>query len=490
MMYKPERLVRRTKIIATLGPATDDPTILEDLISAGVNIVRLNFSHGTQAAHQKRMELVRQIADQHQKVIGILVDLQGPKIRVSGFKDKEVLLKTDDVFVLDAELDSQSGTKERVGIDYKRLPHDVVPNDILLLDDGRLRLKVERVNPPQIFCRVLVGGILSSYKGINRQGGGLSAPALTEKDKIDMQFALKMGVDFIAISFPRNAADILYARQLLEQMAGGEKNTGIGIIAKIERTEAVVAMDEIIEASDGVMVARGDLAVEIGDAEVPLVQKSIIESARRLYKPVIIATQMMESMINNSVPTRAEVSDVANAVLDHADAVMLSAETASGHYPVTVVESMSRICQRVEQSPNLVTLNNQSLVMRFNRIDEAIAMATMYTANHLDIKAIVALTESGMTPLWMSRIRTAIPIYGLSRDARTLGKMALYRGVFPVPFDVTQLPYEAINRQAIHKLYELGVVTENDLVILTQGDYAGIKGRSNAMKILRVSEVL
>ncbi len=485
-MRKQDHLVRRTKIIATLGPTTDDIEVLSAIISAGVNVVRLNFSHGTQADHQKRVENVRKIAADQKKVVGILADLQGPKIRVANFREKAVKLQKGATFILDAALDDNAGTVEQVGIDYKNLPNDVKSRDILLLDDGRLRLQVETVKGSQIFCRVIVGGILSNHKGINRLGGGLTAEALTSKDKQDMQFALNLDVDYIAISFPRNAADVVSARQLIHQFAGDQKNNFTGIIAKIERAEAVAAINEIIEASDGVMVARGDLAVEIGDAEVPMVQKEIIRRARHLNKPVIIATQMMESMISNSVPTRAEVSDVANAVLDNVDAVMLSAETASGQYPVAVVESMARACRAVEQQPGLLSRNR--FEARFERIDEAIAMATMYTANHLDIAAIVTLTESGRTPLWMSRVRTSIPIYGLSRFTKTLGRMSLYRGVFPIAFDVTQYPYHVINREAVRKVFSLNLVEADDLIILTTGDHAGVAGGSNSMKILEVGK--
>lgn len=487
MMIKQEHLVRRTKIIATLGPATDDIEVLSAVISAGVNVVRLNFSHGSQRDHQKRIEHVRETAAKQKKVIGILADLQGPKIRVANFREKSVILQKGATFILDASLDDNAGTEEQVGIDYKNLPNDVKSRDILLLDDGRLRLQVEIVKGPQIICRVLTGGALSNHKGINRLGGGLTAEALTEKDKKDMQFALSMDVDYIAISFPRNAADILEARRLIQQFVDDQKNNFTGIIAKIERAEAVAAINEIIEASDGVMVARGDLAVEIGDAEVPMVQKEIIRRARHLNKPVIIATQMMESMINNSVPTRAEISDVANAVLDNVDAVMLSAETASGQYPVAVVESMARACRAVEQQP---IISRNRFEARFERIDEAIAMATMYTANHLDIAAIVTLTESGRTPLWMSRVRTSIPVYGLSRFQKTLGRMSLYRGVFPIAFDVTQYPYHVINREAVRTVFALNLVEANDLIILTTGDHAGVAGGSNAMKILEVGKVI
>ena len=479
-----KHMQRRTKIIATLGPATDDPKVLEQIIQEGVDIVRLNFSHDTHEKHQRRIEMVRSAAKQQARVIGILADLQGPKIRVSSFKTGKIKLKKGDTFTLDAALAPEVGDEKSVGIDYKALPKDVSVDDVLLLDDGRLTFIVEKVSGAKIVCRVEVGGELSNHKGINRQGGGLSAPALTDKDIKDLQFVLTLDVDYIAISFPRNAEDILRARHLIEAGKGQA-----GIIAKIERTEAVKNIDAIIEVSDGVMVARGDLAVEIGDAEVPLVQKDIIHRARNLDKPVIIATQMMESMIHATVPTRAEVSDVANAVLDNTDAVMLSAESAVGDYPALAVASMARVCLASETQPRS-HLSRHRIERRFQRIDEAIAMATMYTANHLDIKAIITLTESGGTPLWMSRIRTAIPICALSRYKKSLGKMTLYRGVYPVEFDPTQWSRDEVNAKAVEVMQARGLLQNGDLVILTKGDYMGIGGGSNALKVLVVGEVV
>lgn len=476
-------LQRRTKIIATLGPTTDDPLILEQIIAAGVNLVRLNFSHGSHDEQKKRIESVRSEAHKQKQIIGILADLQGPKIRISRFKEGKIKLKEGDIFTLDAKLDSNEGDQNQVGIDYKELPQDVKPEDILLLDDGRITMLVQEVKGSRITCQVAVGGILSNNKGINRKGGGLSAKALTDKDKSDLKFALKMDVDYIAVSFPRSADDIFEARQLIQH-----ENGTAGIIAKIERSEAIEELDEIIEASDGVMVARGDLAVEIGDAQVPWVQKHIIKRVRTLDKPVIIATQMMESMIHSPVPTRAEVSDVANAVLENADAVMLSAETAAGEYPVQAVEAMSRVCLVAEKQPQYKRTNYR-IDRRFKRVDEAIAMSTMYTANHFDIKAVVALTESGATPLWMSRIPTIMPIFGLSRFKRALGKMALYRSVYPIEFDVTQYSRDEINRKSIEFMESLHVLKKDDMVILTKGDYMGVGGGSNAMKILVVGGI-
>lgn len=479
-----DRMLRRTKIIATLGPATDDLHTLETIINEGVDIVRLNFSHGAHEKHKKRIEMVREVAKKQERVIGILADLQGPKIRVSRFKTGKIHLREGESFTLDAALPPKEGTEKSVGIDYKNLLNDVKSGDFLLLDDGRLKLEVQSIKDGQIICLIIVGGELSDHKGINRLGGGLSAESMTEKDIDDLKFSVDCDVDYVAISFPRDAKDVLKAKHLVQGYKGKAN-----IIAKIERAEAVKELDAIIEASDGVMVARGDLAVEIGDAQVPLVQKDIIHRARALDKPVIIATQMMESMIHTTVPTRAEVSDVANAVLDNTDAVMLSAETAVGDYPTLAVSAVARACLASEAQP-CSHISRHRVECRFKRIDEAIAMATMYTANHLDIKAIIALTESGITPLWMSRIRTAIPIYGLSRSYKSLGRMTLYRGVYPMKFDPTQYTRDEINVEAVKALQNQDLLKEGDLVILTKGDYIGVGGGSNAMKITMVGKVV
>jgi pyruvate kinase len=475
-------MLRRTKIVTTLGPATDNPVVLEQMLLAGMDVVRLNFSHGTPEQHYRRMEMVRKIAASHHKEIGVLADLQGPKIRIAKFKNGKIILKEGDKFVLDAELAVDAGDQEKVGIDYKELPNDVRAGDTLLLNDGSIVLTVLNVEEHKIFCQVGVGGELSNHKGINRLGGGLSAGALTEKDRNDLQFVAKMNVDYVAISFPRSAEDVYETRSLLE--AAGSK---AGVIAKIERTEAVQVIDEIIKASNGVMVARGDLAVEIGEAEVPGVQKHIIHRARALDKPVITATQMMETMIHNNVPTRAEVSDVANAVLDGTDAVMLSAETATGDHPVKVVATMARICLSAEKNPS-TQVSRHRVECQFTRVDEAIAMATMYTANHLGIAAIISLTESGSTPLLMSRIRSGIPIFGLSRHAATRGRMTLFRGVYPTRFDVTHYQPSEINQHAIAELQRRGVVKTGDFVIITEGDILGIHGATNTMKVIKVGD--
>lgn len=475
-----ENILRRTKIIATLGPATDAPDVLYQLVQQGINLVRINLSHGSKNEHINRIQTARQIAKDLNKELGILIDLQGPKIRIAKFRDGVVHLKMGAKFILDAEFDKHAGTEECVGVDYKQLPEDLKPKDVLLLDDGLITLEVDNIKGSQIFCTVIIGGKLSNNKGINRRGGGLTAQALTDKDREDIMFAAKMQADYVAVSFVRTAADIQETRALL--LSSGSV---AGIIGKIERAEAVAALDEIIQSADAVMVARGDLGVEIGFAEIPAVQKHIIARARALDRAVITATQMMESMVHNPIPTRAEVSDVANAVLDGTDAVMLSAETASGHYPVGVVKSMSEACLAAERHKS-TQVSNHRLECRFNRIDEAIAMATMYAANHIHTKAIVALTESGSTPLWMSRIRSGIPIYGLSRNKDARGRMTLYRGVYPVEFPVTMFAKEEVTNQAILKLKALSLCRAGDLVIVTMGETLGNTGGANTMKIITI----
>lgn len=475
-MLKP----RRTKIIATLGPATDNNDMLKKIIAAGVDLVRFNFSHGKKEDHQRRAQLVRKYSAEAGREIGIIADLQGPKIRIARFKNGKIVLNPGSKFILDADLNSDAGDEHQVGIDYKNLPKDVKVNDTLLLDDGRLVFTVQQIKGNKIICEVKVGGELSNNKGINRLGGGLSVDALTDKDKIDLKTAVELGADYIAISFPRHAQDMLEARKLLKNL-----NSKIGLIAKIERGEAVAVIDEIIQASDAVMVARGDLGVEIGDAQLPDVQKHIIQRARTLDKAVITATQMMESMIHNSIPTRAEVFDVANAVIDGTDAVMLSAETATGDHPDLVIAAMARICLGAEQHRR-TQISGHRVECTFTRPDEAIAMATMYTANHFNIQAIIALTESGATPLWMSRIRSGIPIYGLSRNVDIQRKMTLYRGVYPIAFDATAMSPQEINQAAISLLKQRRLVESKENIIITCGDQIGVPGGTNLLKIVQV----
>lgn len=472
--------LRRTKIVVTLGPALDDPLMLKQVIIAGADVFRSNFSHGSIETHENRIEMVRKTAAELGKTVAILIDLQGPKIRIGRFKNKKIQLHEGQAFTLDTSLGNEDGTENSVSLDYKELLKDVRAGDTLLLDDGRIVMQVQSIQGSCIHCQVIVGGELSNNKGINRLGGGLSADALTDKDRSDIKDAVRLKADYIAISFPRSAEDINEARALLKA-AGGDA----GIIAKIERAEAISNIKEIIRTSDAVMVARGDLGVEIGDAELPAVQKRIIRLARAMNKPVITATQMLETMTYNTIPTRAEVSDVANAVLDGTDAVMLSQETAVGKYPDKAVAAMDRICLSAEKNRSEKTSKHR-LESHFHYVDEAIAMATMYTANHLNIEAIIALTESGTTPLWMSRIKSNIPIYGLSRHASTQRRMALYRGVYPIPFDATHIDRRELNQSAVGELQKRGILKDGDLVIITKGDLIGVHGRTNAMKIFTV----
>ena len=475
--------MRRTKIVATLGPATESDEALDALIKAGVDVVRLNFSHGNPEDHKARAERVRAVGKKNQRHLGILADLQGPKIRIDRFREGAIQLVNGADFCLNAECGVDQGDQEQVGITYKSLPDDVKPDDVLVLDDGRIVLQVKAVDGARIYCSVVVGGELSDNKGINLKGGGLSAEPLTEKDKIDIVTAAKLDADYVAVSFPRNADDIHLARQLLRD-AGGNG----GIIAKIERAEALDHLEEIIEASEAVMVARGDLGVEIGDAKLPAVQKQIINMSRSLNCVVITATQMMESMRDNPIPTRAEVFDVANAVLDGTDAVMLSAETATGAYPSQTVRAMSDICLNAEQQSR-ASRSSHRLNTTFKQVDEAIAMASMYTANHLGVRAIASLTETGSTALWMSRISSGIPIYALSRHESTNRKVNLYRGVFPIYFPTIHTNHAAANQEAVDLMKRQKAIEDGDLVIITKGDLMGTDGGTNAMKIVEVGKM-
>jgi pyruvate kinase len=473
---------RHTKIVATLGPASNDADVLERLIRAGVDVVRLNFSHGKAEDHINRANIVREAARRVGKPVAILADLQGPKIRVGKFENGKTLLEKGAKFILDAAC--EIGNDERVGLDYKDLPKDVKAGTILLLNDGAIVLEVDRVSGNEIHTIVRQGGELSNNKGINQKGGGLTAPALTAKDMEDIKTAALIGIEYVAVSFPKTAADMYMARTLL-RAAGSNALT----IAKIERTEAVEPKNlrEILEASDGVMVARGDLAVEVGEAAVPALQKKMIKLAREMNKLAITATQMMESMITSPVPTRAEVSDVANAVLDGTDAVMLSAETAAGKFPVEVVETMARICEEAEKSYP-VTLGQDFMSRTFTRIDQSIAMAALFSAHHLGAKAIVALTESGSTALWMSRMHSGIPIYAMTSQQDTIGKMALFREVHPMLVPHITDSREHLLREAEMTLIKHKLVQPGDVVVITVGEPLGQSGGTNSLKIVRIGE--
>ena len=474
-------MIRRTKIVATLGPASSTPEVLERMINAGVDVVRINFSHGTREEHIEHAELARSLARAAGQTVGVLADLQGPKIRIGKFEHGKITLKAGDKFVLDAEC--EMGDQEKVGLDYKELPNDVGTGATLMLDDGRIVLGVSQVKGRQVHCMVEQGGVLSNNKGINRKGGGLSAPALTPKDMEDIKTAAALKADYLAVSFPRTGEDMRWARDLMHQ-AGGKSL----MMAKIERSEAILALDDILLASDAIMVARGDLAVEVGDAVVPALQKRMIRAARLNNKLVVTATQMMESMITSPIPTRAEVSDVANAVLDGTDAVMLSAESAAGDYPVETVEAMARVCLEAEKE-FLASQDQRRFQSGIpDTIEEAIARATMFTASNLKIRAIAALTQSGHTVLLMSRRNSNVPIFALSPQEGTRRKMTLFRGVYPIKFSGGSNDPESILDLAETELLNRGAVHNGDLIIMTIGEPVGKAGGTNTMKIIKVGE--
>jgi pyruvate kinase len=473
---------RRTKIVATLGPATDDPRVVAEMVRAGLDVARINFSHGTRDSQRRRVEAVREAARQAGRYIGVLADLAGPKIRIESFREGRITLVEGAPFALDTALEAEAGSQTEVGVAYKNLTGDVRAGDTLLLSDGQIVLEVEKVIGTRIFNTVRSGGELSNRKGVNRQGGGISAPALTEKDMEDIHLAAELGIDYLAVSFARDADDMRRAQSELRKWRGEAR-----VVAKIERHEALDNLAGILAVTDAVMVARGDLGVEMGYAELTGLQKTIIRQSLARNRAVITATQMMESMIQNQIPTRAEVSDVANAVLDGTDAVMLSAETAAGKFPVKAVQAMADVIRGAEK----YQLGSPSVRVRaeeeFANSEEAIARAVMYTANHMRVRAIVALTESGMTPLWMSRIRSDIPVYAFTRHEATRRRVTLYRGVYAVPFDIVHTNTEALYSSIFDRLLELGLVDVNDLVILTKGELTGVSGGTNSMQILRVT---
>lgn len=475
-------LRRATKIVATLGPASSEALLLEQMIKAGVNVVRLNFSHGTAQDHIDRARMVREAAQRAGREVAIMADLQGPKIRVGKFVQGRVMLEAGAPFVLDASR-TEPGDQDGVGLDYKELPRDTRAGDVLLLNDGLIVLTVDAVRGEAVHTTVKIGGELSNNKGINKQGGGLTAPALTAKDMEDIRTAMSLQADYVAVSFPKNATDMEMARQLCNVAAAPYKHRP-GLIAKIERAEAIPRLEEILRASDGIMVARGDLAVEVGNAVVPALQKKMIRMARDMDKVVITATQMMESMITNPVPTRAEVSDVANAVLDGTDAVMLSAETAAGKYPLETVLEMAKICAAAEAAED-VQLDADFSGRTFGSIDQSIAMGALFTAHHLGAKAIVAMTDSGSTALWMSRHRIHIPIYALTPKIATQRRMALFRNVRPLLMD-TSADRDTALEQAERHLKMRNIVSSGDVYAITCGEPMGAPGGTNMLKICRV----
>jgi len=473
---------RRTRIVATLGPATDAPGVLDALLLAGVNVVRLNFSHGDPSSQVARAQAVREAAARVGAEVGILADLPGPKIRVEKFAEGRVLLRTGERFDLVASLDAPPGTQHEVGVSYLELPNDVHAGDVLLLDDGVVQLQVERVEGERIVTTVLNDSVLSDRKGLNRLGGGLSLGALTDRDRELIGVAAGMQADFIAVSFCRNAADMNEARAIARSH-GSEA----AMVSKIERAEAIENLEEIVEASDVVMVARGDLGVEIGDAELPGLQKKIIRESLAQNRVVITATQMLQSMVDSPIPTRAEVLDVANAVIDGTDAVMLSQESAAGNYPVRAVEAMARICIGAEKQFE-ADIDFEKAPRDLERADQAIAMAAMFLSEHIGVRAIVAMTESGGTARYLSRFRSSVPIYALSRHDGARRKMALMRDVFPIDFDSRGLATREAARAAVEALVAAGLLGASDRVMFTSGDHMEHHGATNTLRLLQVGE--
>ncbi len=476
-------VLRRTKIVATLGPATDRKGELEKMIKAGLDVVRINMSHGNPTEHRGRVDAVRALAKKLDREVGVLVDLQGPKIRIARFAEDKIFLETGDLFSPDNNVDLNAGNQHEVGLTYKSLPYDVKPGNRLLLDDGRLVFEVIDVVDERVNCTVIVGGALSNNKGINLQGGGLSAAALTDKDKEDILTAAEMEADFLALSFPRSAEDVEYCRSLA-QKAG----LNCSIVSKIERAEAVAddaTLDGIILASDVIMIARGDLGVEVGDAQLPALQKKMIKRARQLNRVTITATQMMETMIDNAIPTRAEVFDVANAVMDGSDAVMLSGETATGKSPSLVIQTMGNICHEAEKS-RTSRESTHRIDESFTAVDETIAMAAMYAANHFDVKCIASLTESGNTALLMSRISSGIPIIALTPHIKTRRKVTLFRGVYPSLVSYDGLDDGNVRDVIMERIKSFGIAKQGDLVLLTRGETRGILGGTNSMEIVKI----
>lgn len=473
---------RRTRILATLGPATDAPGVLDALIAAGIDCVRLNFSHGDPSAQVQRAHDLREAALRAGREIGILADLPGPKIRVERFAEGKVALKAGDRFDLVARENPEPGNASEVGVSYLGLPGDVAPGDVLLLDDGMVQLRVGKVEGERIVTTVLNDSVLSDRKGLNKQGGGLSLGAITERDRELIRIAAQIGVDFIAVSFCRTADDMHEARRIAR-----EAGSAAALVSKIERAEAIENLAEIVEASDVVMVARGDLGVEIGDAALPGLQKKIIKESIERNKLVITATQMLQSMVDSPMPTRAEVLDVANAVIDGTDAVMLSQETAAGRYPVLAVEAMARICVGAEATFDR-DHDYEQAQRDLQRADHAIAMATMFLTEHVGLAAILAMTESGGTARYLSRFRSPVPIYAFTRHADARRRMSLMRDVFPIDFDSRGLAARDAAVSSVRRLYEQGALATGDRVIFTSGDTMEQHGATNTLRLLEVGE--
>lgn len=477
------RNANRTKIVATVGPASASVDVLETMIANGCSVFRINFSHGSHDSHAGSINNIREAAQNLDQNVAILGDLQGPKIRIGAIVGEKIELSVGQKLILDSDIDDDKGSADGISYLCDTLAESCGPGRVLMLDDGRVQLEVLSVKGNRITTKVLAGSKLSSRKGLNLKDGGLAEAALTDKDKKDMAFAAEQDIDYLCVSFPAKAQDMEDARAMLDYIGCNAK-----LIAKLERAEVVATeadIDQLINSCDGVMVARGDLAVEVGFEAVTSYQKQIVQRARVLNKPVIVATQMMESMIDSPVPTRAEVSDVANAVFDYADAVMLSAETAVGEFPIEVIQTVYDVIVATEKH-TLTQVSKHRVEAEFDYVDESIAMASMYLANHFKkVKAIVCLTESGSTALWMSRIKTHLPLVAMSPKESTRNIVALYKGVVPAELPTgserkTQLKdVVKFVRKSVH-------LQSGDYVAITFGDVVGVDGNTNTLKIMRV----
>ena len=474
---------KRTKIISTLGPSTTKPKILTELIAAGTDVFRLNLSHAKIEDAKEIINNLKLSSAKLERPVAIMVDLQGHKIRIKGFSEKEFIdLENNQKFILDTTLNDLEGDDSTVGVTYKDLHKSLKPKDEILLSDGLIKLRINQIKEKKIFTTVLRGGRLLPFQGLNKKGGGLSVKGLTNKDISDLKKAIKLDIDYVAVSFVRNKDDLIAVKKITDK-----KN--IGLIAKIERNEALENIDSILDHSDGILIARGDLGVEIGIELLPAVQDELIAKAMDHDKLVIVATQMMESMKTSRVPTRAEVFDVSNAACSGVDAIMLSAETAVGKYPAEVVQEASRICDIAEKtSSKKIKIADSG--DRFSKIDQIIAMAAVYGADRSNVKAIAALTETGSTPLWMSRIQSSIPIYAMTVNERTSRRICLYRGVYSIRLEKVEHDHARANKQVIKLMQKQGAVKKGDLVIITKGDLMGTSGGTNALKIVEVGKLL
>jgi len=475
--------LRLTKIVATIGPASDQPEILEQLLRAGVDVARLNFSHGSHEEQRARFARIRAAAEAVGKFVSIILDTKGPEVRLGKFADGAVVLKAGQSFILYAG--ERLGDAEGVSVSWPHLSADVEVGDTVLIDDGLLELVVTAKHGSDLHCQVVVGGVVSDRKGVNIPGRTLNLPALSEQDIADIKVGVELGVDFIAQSFVRDASDVITLRRLLEELGGD-----IPIIAKIENREGVVNLDEILKVADGLMVARGDLGVEIPPEEVPLIQKRMITACNRIGKPVITATQMLDSMIRSPRPTRAEASDVANAIFDGTDAVMLSGETANGSYPLAAVQTMARIALHTEQAlDNQVTSSRQQVGKKMANITDAISHASVQAAEDLLAAAIITPTASGSTARMVSRYRPKMPIIAYVTEAKVARRLNLSWGVYPVLGPRVDDTDEMI-KTAITSSLDQGLIKNGDLVVITAGVPVGVPGTTNLIKVHIVGDVL